>query len=734
MNTRLAVLTSVAVASLVSVASSARQESVRLNPPAGRDWPTYYGDKARTHFSTLTQIDKSNVGGLQVAWTFDTGEAGSYQTNPLVVDGVLYTRSPAANVIALNAATGVEMWRFDPASERPPSGPTIAGSNVARGLVFWDGGADGRRLYASARNYLYCLDAVTGRPIRTFGEDGSIHLGRDLDIPDGGPTPPPMLLNTPGVIYKDMLIIGSNPGEAASGPPGHIRAYDVRTGARRWIFHTIPHPGEFGYETWPPEYYKTGASANNWAGLALDEARGIVYVPTGSPGGDFWGGNRWGQNLFANSLVALDASTGRRLWHFQFVHHDVWDRDLPTPPLLMTVTNNGRRVDVVVQGTKTGQLFVFDRVTGQPLWPIEERPVPQSTIPAVRTWPTQPFPTRPAPLTRGPLTEADATTLTPQDHAAALLRLRLAPDTGPYPAPSTKDATFFPGFDGGMNWGGGAADPQGIFYINVTELPWGYQMVPTTRDEGVPVSLGERTYMIQCGACHGMDRRGELGSGIPALTGLSTRHTKVAVAQIVEQGTGGRMPAFSQLPEGPRRAMIDFLFGDEQPAAAYPAAPGRAGGAGGGQPAGPPPPYAFRGFQRWLDSQGYPAITPPWGLLYAVNLNTGDVKWKVPLGEFPELTARGIPPTGTENYGGPVVTASGLLFIAATADETIRAFDTDTGKVLWKARLPFSGTATPSIYSVNGRQFLVVSAGGGKSRRPSGGMVVAFSLPERVSR
>jgi quinoprotein glucose dehydrogenase len=451
-------------------------------------------------------------------------------------------------------------------------------------------------------------------------------------------------------------------------------------------------------------------------------------VPTESALPDFWGGDRQGANLFANSLIALDANTGKRLWHYQIVHHDLLDKDLPTPPVLLTVTHNGQRIDAVAQGTKHGLLFVFDRVTGQPLWPIHERPVPQTSLPGEQTWPTQPVPEKPAPLMRQTYTAADASTVSPEARAMTLDRITRVGSSGAFPAPSLKETIIFPGFDGGMEWGGGAADPNGIYYVNVNEMPWVYQMLPTRRADGSPVSLGERTYLTQCASCHGLDRTGDPAGGMPSLVGLSARRTPQQSLELVEKGGGGRMPAMTDVPDGQRRAVVDFLHGVEQAAdAGAPAA--RAGGGGrGGRGGGPP--YAFVGFRRWLDREGYPAISPPWGTLSAVDLNTGEIKWRVPLGEYSELTARGIPPTGTENYGGPVVTASGLIFIGATADETIRAFDRDTGRVLWQAKLPFSGNATPSTYVAGGRHYVVISAGGGKSGRPSGGSVVAFRLPE----
>ena len=680
---------------------------------ANSDWPAYLGDKGRSLYSPLRQINRSNVAQLKVAWTYDTGDKGEYQANNLIIAGVLYTASPTRKVIALDAATGRELWKWDPQSERP-------GGAAARqrGLVFWQNETGGeQRLFTGVGNYLYALEPKSGQPIRSFGQNGSIHLGTGLDV-EGTPG---VGLNTPGVTYKDLLIIGG------IGGPGAVRAFDVRTGLRRWIFHLIPRPGELGYDTWPAEVYQTATGLMPWCGQSLDEKRGIVYVPTKTAEPDFYGGNRHGANLFANSLVALDASTGKRLWHYQIVHHDLLDKDLPCPPVLLTVTHRGKKIDAVAQGTKHGLLFVFDRVTGEPLWPIEEKPVRQSDLRGEQTWPTQPFPTRPAPLMRQRYTEADASNISPQAHTNTLDRIRASPNFGPFPAPSLRETIMFPGFDGGMEWGGGAADPEGNYYVNINEIPWLMQMVETRRADGTSVPHGERDYMAFCAPCHGLDRAGNAAGGFPSLIDVGSRKPREQLSLITQQGAG-RMPAFDSLSDTQRNAIMDYVLGVNQPSASRTEV-GNAALAS----ANTTPPYAFSGFRRWFDAEGYPAIKPPWGTLNAVDLNTGEIKWKVPLGEYPKLKARGIPPTGTENYGGPLVTAGGLIFIGATADETFRAFDQHTGAILWQAALPFGGNASPSTYMINGRQFVVISAGGAKSGRPAGGSIVAFALPEHLA-
>ena len=667
------------------------------------DWPVYLGGKGRDLYSSLEQINRENVSQLEVAWTYETGDAAEYQANNLIVDGVLYTPTQTRKVIALDAATGKELWKWDPANEH-----TGAGRARQRGLVYWANETGGeQRLFTGVKGFLFAINPKTGKTIRSFGEQGSINLGSGL--------------NTPGVTYKDVVIVGGLGGKGA------VRAYDVRTGEQRWIFHLIPRPGEVGYDTWPKDAWKTATGLMPWCGQSLDEKRGIVYVATKTAEPDFYGGQRHGKNLFANSLLALNAATGERIWHFQIVHHDLLDKDLPCAPVLLTVNHRGKQIDAVAQGTKHGLLFVFDRVTGKPLWPVEERPVPQSDLVGEQAWPTQPFPTKPPPLMRQRYTPEDASDISPETHQLTLDRIRAAPNFGPFPAPSLNETVMFPGFDGGMEWGGGAADPDGIYYVNLNEMPWLLQMIETRHADGSKLIPGEREYMVYCGVCHGLDRKGNAQLKFPPLVDIKKRKTRAEIEKITRQGAG-RMPSYATMPEARRNLILEYVLSEGKPLTATreeSGTPTRA--TAGADDQGPA--YAFGGFRRWLDNEGYPAIKPPWGTLNAVDLNTGEIKWKVVLGEYPELTARGIPPTGTENYGGPLVTAGGIIFIGATADETFRAFDKETGEIIWTAKLPFGGNASPSTYMVNGQQFVVISAGGGKSGRPRGGALVAFALP-----
>ncbi len=681
--------------------------ALRVDAAAGREWSTSLGDKGASHYSTLTEITPANVTQLEVAWTWAAGDARpdstQIQCNPLMIDGVLYVTTPQLKLVALEAATGRELWRFVPADA----------GGVNRGVSYWADGDDRRILFGS-NQWLHAVDARTGKPILAFGEQGRIDLGKGLGRDVSGLQ---IQANTPGAIFRNLIIlstrVGEGPGRAA---PGYIRAYDVRTGMMVWIFHTLPHPGEPGYETWPEDAWKHVGGVNVWTGMTVDEERGLVFCPVGSGTFDFWGGDRRGNNLYADCLLVLDAATGRHVWHYQFVHHDLWDRDPPAPPTLLTIHRQGVNIPAVAQVTKSGHVFVFNRETGEPLFPIEEIAVPTSDLAGEVTSPTQPLPLKPAPFARQIFSADEITNRTPAAHRAVLeqfVRLRAHARFAP---PSREGTIIFPGFDGGAEWGGAAADPDGVLYVNANEMAWVLTMISA----GGGSSLGEQVYLRNCTGCHGADRRGNTAQNIPSLVDLKQRLTRAQALDVIAHGRAV-MPSWGFLSEAQREAVVSFLMGDASSAGPVEAtAPGPNA-----------PPYTHTGYNRWVDPEGYPAVRPPWGTLNAIDLNTGEYLWRVPLGEFPELTARGIPQTGTENYGGPLVTAGGLIFIGASKDENFRAFDRETGRELWRVKLPAGGYATPATYEVGGRQFVVIACGGGKMNTKSGDAYVAFALPRR---
>jgi quinoprotein glucose dehydrogenase len=683
----------------------------------GKNWPVYLGGKDNDHHSPLSQINRSNVNSLEVAWEYKTGDADDkgrtqIQCNPIIIDGILYGSTPKLKLFALDAATGQELWRFDPAVT------TSFSMNVNRGVTYWEDGDD-KRIFYTAGPYLFAINAKTGYPVQTFGEFGKASLkskltdwAKELYV----------VSTTPGIIYDDLLILGTRVSESAIAAPGYIRAYHVKTGKVAWTFRTIPRPGEYGYDTWPPDAYKTIGGVNSWAGFALDEKRGIVYVPTGSASYDFYGGNRKGANLFANCLLALDAKTGERIWHFQTVHHDVWDRDLPSPPNLVTVSHDGRKIDAVAQITKSGFVFLFDRETGEPLFPIEERPVKQTDLEGEETWPTQPFPVRPPPFSGQSLTMENVTTISKESHdyvAGILNNVRTGEQFIP---PGREGTVIYPGFDGGGEWGGAAFDPNtGILYTNANEMAWILTMIdlnPGTSEK--PVTLGESTYMANCAMCHGPDMGGDQTGTYPTLKGVFSKYPKSEIKNIIEQGKNF-MPGWKHLGDNRIEAVMAFIDGrQEEPMDAHMQGMDENDGV---------VPFTHTGYNRFFDPYGYPAMKPPWGTLNAIDLNRGEILWQVPLGEIKELAERGIPKTGTENYGGPVVTDGGLIFIGSSKDEYFRAFDKATGEEVWRYKLPAGGYATPSTYECNGRQYLVIACGGGKMGTKSGDSYVAFALP-----
>jgi glucose dehydrogenase len=779
--------------SLLTIAAALAQETTH----AAADWPMIGGTPGNTHYSSLKQITRSNVSKLKVAWTFETNEPGGLETTPIIIDGVLYAFTPSQKVIALNAATGHLLWKFD-------SG--IKGTGPDRGITYWTDGKQ-KRLLAGITNFVYALDPATGKVIPSFGKAGRIDLREDLGRE---PAQQSVALTSPGVIYKDLLIVGGREPETLPAPPGDIRAYDVRTGALRWSFHTIPHPGELGYETWPANTWNTAGSANNWAGMAVDLERGIVFVPTGSAAPDFYGAARLGNDLFANTLIALNAETGQRIWHFQGVHHDIWDRDFPAPPILLTVTQGNKKIPAIAQTTKQGYLYLFNRLTGAPLFPIEERPYPPSTTPGEVAAKTQPYPTKPEPFTRQAITEDTLTLRTPEAHQWALKRFHELRNEGQFvPLSVGKDTLVQPSFEGGAEWGGPAVDPDtGILYINANNYASLGALALQTGG-----SPGRRTYLTQCSICHGEHRAGSppefpglldithkltpdqitaaihegkgrmpamplegksltdllaylstandlparttaaseeqspsqnktpqpadpltlagatvyqqhcaichgeklegIAPSFPALLGVGNRYTDAQLLTLLHTGKG-RMPPFTKLSTPDTDSLLRFLHPIEI------------------TPQDASPQYTMTGYRRFNDPDGYPATATPWGTLSALDLKTGKYLWQLPLGQYPELTAKGLPDTGTENYGGPIVTAGGLIFIAATNfDKKIRAFDKTTGKLLWEATLPFAGNATPATYEVAGHQYVVIAAGGStmNPRGPIGGTYVAFALP-----
>ena len=690
------------------------------------DWREYLGGPDRNHYSPLTQINAANVKQLKMVWEYHTLDSGQIQCNPIIVDGTLYGMTASTQPFAVDAATGQEKWRKQKEKDISLSS--------SRGLVYWEEGSDKRILYTKGP-WLYALNATNGKEISSFGDSGRTSLKAGL----GATAKDKMVIsNTPGTVYGNLIIMPLRVSEGNDAPLGHIQAFNIKTGKLAWVFHTIPLPGEYGYETWPKEVYKNTlvGAANNWSGMSVDRARGILFVPTGSAAFDFYGGNRKGANLFANCLLALDAKTGKRLWHYQLVHHDILDRDPPAPPNLLTITRNGKKIDVVAQVTKQGFVFVFDRVTGTPIYPIEERRVPVSDVPGEKSWPTQPFPTKPAPYARQTLTEADINPLS-ESHDSLVALFRKSQYGGPFTPLSKSGTIIFPGLDGGAEWGGTAADPEGTVYINSNEMAWLIAVGETaTEAQMAGMSAGNRLYTTNCISCHGSERKGNPASGYPTLIGIGSRRTRDYISNIITNGKG-MMPGFPKLDDKQKKGLVAFLLGEERseiglakiqgPAKAKSKTASTA--TSSVKKTSPVYSYKISGYSKFLDKNGLPAVSPPWGTLNAIDLNTGEYKWKIPYGEYPALQAKGVPQTGSESYGGPVVTASGLLFIAGTKDKKFRVYDKTNGQVLWETELPAAGFATPSTYQVNGKQYVVIACGGTKLGAQAGDSYVAFALP-----
>lgn len=697
-----------------------------------RTWSVYKADLASSSYSPLKKIDKENVKALQHAWTFNPNDArsgsrfGNAECNPIIVDGVMYATSARHRLYAVDASTGKLIWSFDPFDKG-------VGGGIYRGVAYWEDGDDKRILY-TAGDQLLAQDAKSGKLITTFGENGRVSMNVGLR---GDSSLISVVPTSPGIIYEDLLIIGAEVSELFGAEPGYIRAYNVRTGKLEWTFHTIPHPGEFGYDTWPSDAWKYVGGVNSWGGMSLDADRGMVFVPLGSPSYDFYGADRKGANLFGNSVVALDARTGKYIWHFQTVHHDLWDYDLPAPPNLVTIRRDGKEIDAVAQTTKTGFLFVLDRETGQPLFPVEERPVPQSNVPGEEAWPTQPFPLKPLPYARQYMTKDDLTSFSPGSYDSLLKKFNSMRYEGLFTPPDVKGTLMLPGTRGGSNWGGGAVDlTTGILYVKSNDSPEIDHIQKVEHQAEDPsVSLynqGKAIYLRHCAPCHGQDRNGDQPVN-PSLRDLKGRIDEQVALTKIKKGFG-RMPAFENVLQGKEEAIIAYLYElrDSKPSRAeadlfeihnnrmavedvktdkqdttslY---------------------LNMTPFSHWYDPNGKPAIKPPWGTLSAINLNTGEYAWQIPVGNIPELRENGAPETGMEGYGGPIVTAGGLVFIGSTRDKKFRAFDKDTGALLWETTLPGVANATPCTYMVDGKQYVAVSVSG-YPENPAG-CIMAWTL------
>jgi len=693
-------------------------------------WKVTGGSKGNIKYSSLKQIDTLNVNRLQVAWIYhsesnDSTKFGPIQCNPIVIDGVLYGVSPKLKLFAIDATTGIEKWSFNPADSIGNKTWYRNSVNMNRGVTYWEEGNDKRIIY-SVGPIVFSVNAINGKLVYSFGKDGGVDLRKGLGMDESKAFVAP---TSPLMIYKNLFFLSGYVGEQT---PGHIRAFDVKTGLQKWIFHTIPKPGEPGYETWEDKKaYRDMGSTNSWSGFTLDEKRGILFAGTGNPTNDFYGGDRLGKGLYGNCVLAIDALSGKLKWHFQTVHHDVWDMDISSPPILTTVKRNGKKIDAVTQTTKTGLIFIFERTTGKPLYPVVERKVLTNTsIKGEELWPTQPFPVLPKPFARQILTEKDLNTLvSDSSYQDIKMRFKTYRSQGIYTPPTKEGTIILPGYDGGGEWGGPAFDPESnILYVNANEMAWVLNLVenqPPASAARTNLEAGAALYNKHCMVCHGPER---LGAGdYPSIVGVGKKYN---LPQFMELLSTGRrmMPGFSHITKEEKAAIGSFILDLKTEQAKPFKGPSEVKA---NVKKAPKPSYGSTGYNKFLTKEGYPAISPPWGTLNAINLNTGKYEWKIPLGEFEELKKKGIPPTGRENYGGPVVTAGGLIFIGATADGKFRAINKKNGKILLETDLPAPGIATPAVYAVNGKQYVVIACGGSKWGGKSSDVYVSFALPDK---
>lgn len=689
-------------------------DSVNLD----RTWSFYKGDETSSSYSPLEEINVSNVSGLKNAWTFQMSDLPqgeqpvSSQSNPIIVDGVMYANSGKQTVYAIDAATGKEIWSCKTLDEGVPSA-------ASRGVTYWESKGDKRILYSSG-NYLMAIDAKTGKIIPSFGTNGRVNLNEGMR---DDPEKISVTLSSPGRIYKDLIIIGARTPDSYGAPPGYIRAYNCKTGKLEWTFHTIPHPGEPGYETWPPDAYKYAGGVNCWAGLSIDTKRGMVFLALGSPSYDYYATDRKGENLFGNCVLALDAATGQYKWHFQTVHHDLWDYDLPAPPNLVTFTKDGKQVDAVAQVTKQGFVFILDRDTGKPVYPVEERKVPASHIPGEEVWPTQPFPVKPKAFVKQFMTEEDLNHYSDEDHKAILQQFRSVRYEGLFTPPDLKGTLSLPATRGGANWGGAAYDPgTAHLYIRGNNLPEIITIVDldkhfAARDNSI-FETGRVAYMRHCSACHGAEKKG-IPPTFPSLISLKNKMSEKEALEKIRMG-GGSMPGYKGvLTPAEEQAIIAFLY-DKKGGAAGPVAEVKTGETNAIR-------YGnITGYRTWAGPSGNPAMKGPWGTLNALNLSTGEYEWQIPLGNDEKLQENGGPITGLLGRSGPMVTAGGLVFISGAEDKKLWAFDKTTGKMVWETELPAANNANVCSYYLNGKQYIALSVGGTKEN-PSGS-IMAFSL------
>jgi quinoprotein glucose dehydrogenase len=724
--------------SLFLLTISCNTSSSKDNNDSGTDkeWPVYGGNYAGNRYSSLDKINKENVSQLEISWTYDarftteeSERAIKIECHPLMIDGVLYGIGTRTQLFALDAATGEELWEFIPEDK----------NDNLRGLNYWenDDGSE-KRIFFVAGSYLYAINAKTGEPVKTFGNNGRADFYEGLENDRFDVTNYSVTATSPGTIYKNVLVMGSTVPDNGEALPGNIRGFDVRTGKLLWNFLTVPRPGDFGYDTWPKDAYKKIGGANNWSGMTLDEKTGTVYLGTGSPSFDFYGGDRAGKNLFANCILALDALSGELKWYYQVIHHDLWDLDLACPPNLLTIEHEGRKVDVLVQTTKEGYVYVLDRDTGKSIFPVEERPVPVVGLPGEHPYPTQKFPLKPEPLvTRQILTLEDLpdSTLFPEAYQK-LKKEFLSTNHGEKYIPHSEKGFWFIGTGGGANWGGNAVDPQGILYQNVNEVPSNIVLTKLSDQLEESTSKGNSLYVRNCALCHGADRKGN-GDDMPSLLNIGAKMSQEEFKKTITNGSG-RMPSFRHLPEEDRDAITQYIYNlkeknldDDNIHSTVNSSQGATEQA---QDFPYKAPYTLTVRTKIYDDDGYVGIKPPWGTLNALDLNTGEYLWRVPLGEYEELTKRGIPPTGTPNLGGPIATAGGLVFIGSTQDSKIRAFDKDTGEILWEHKLPGNGKATPITYEKDGKQYVVIATSDSRNKVQGyktelGGYYVAFALP-----